>query len=664
MAMTLSQLVFRSMKKNIKHYYLYFFALIFSVTLYFSFVTLQYNPSILEVSHGVKFTAGLKAASYILLFVVVFFVLYANHLFMKRRSKEIGLYQLIGMPKGLVTRLLALENTALWVGAIGIGVVIGFLTSRVFAMILLRILEKEVIVELTFSIEALQMTIVVFLALLIVVLIQTMIRIRRVSLLSLFNASAAADTKVKRFGWFQMVLGFIGLLLIFYGYYLSTTLFEIESDSVNSLLYKMVAILGTTICGTFFVFRFSVAFLMNLIRKQRSGHLSIVDVLSLSPIMHRMKSNAMSLTTITVLSAMALGILCLSYISYYSAGAVAKQNIPFDYILLNDQGQEFMDKLNEKEISYTQTTIDLVDVEVNTAKLYVGEIPDGINVMTKGVIPVAKLSDAHKMMPELTLEEGEGYVAGYSSMMSELVKLEGNNPVQLTTSIGEVVIAIKEITTDTLLAHYVSGGGMMIVVTDEQFEKLSKDKLIQQQTAWEKQVGIDLEDRTQLKEVQTIYEETTNEGHFEVTKSNGAKNEVTMDSQEAYRQGTLDMMGLAIFVTGFLGLAFLMTTGSILYFKQMTEADEERASYTVLRKIGFTPNELMKGIYIKQVYNFGVPLVIGLAHSYFAVKSGWMFFGTELVAPLIITMGTYVIFYSIFAFLSIGYYRKVVSDSL
>ena len=374
MAMTLSQLVFRSMKKNIKHYYLYFFALIFSVTLYFSFVTLQYNPSVVDVSQGVKVAAGLKAASYILLFVVVFFVLYANLLFMKRRSKEIGLYQLIGMSKGLVTRLLVLENTILWVSALAIGVGLGFLTSRIFAMVLLRILEKDVLVQLIFSVEALQMTIFVFLVLLIVVLIQTAIGIRRVSLLALFTANATSDVKVKRFSGFQMLLGFIGLLLIGYGYYLSTTLFELNSDNPNMLLYKMLAILGSTIGGTFFVFRFSVAFILNLIRKRKRGHLSIQDVLSLSPIMHRMKSNAMSLTVITVISATALGILCLSYISYYSAGSSAKQNIPFDYIVLNDQGEAFIERLNEKNIEFTQTDIELLNVEVDMAEIYLQPI--------------------------------------------------------------------------------------------------------------------------------------------------------------------------------------------------------------------------------------------------------------------------------------------------
>ncbi|MFJ7828012.1 FtsX-like permease family protein [Psychrobacillus sp. NPDC096623] len=662
--MTLSQLVFRSMKKNIRHYYLYFFALIFSVSLYFSFVTLQYNPSVLEISKGVKASAGLKSASFILLFVVVFFVLYANHLFMKRRSKEIGLYQLIGMSKGLVTRLLALENTILWISAIGVGVGIGFLTSRLFAMILLRILEEEASVDLIFSVNALQMTIIVFVALLFVVLIQTMIHIRRVTLLTLFTATAIADTKIKRFSAPQMVLGLFGLLLISYGYYSSTKLFDVENASVRALFTRMLIILTSTIIGTYFVFRFSVSFVLNLIRKQKRGHLSIVDVLSLSPIMHRMKSNAMSLTTITIISATALGILCLSYISYYSAGSVAKQNIPFDYVIPNNSGDAFIAALEDKNIRHTHTAIELLDLEVDTGELFASKIPDGITVMTKGLMPVAKLSDAQQVMPGLELEEDEGYVVGYSNVMAELIKLEANNPVQMTTSNEKLEVTIKEIMGDSLLAYFLSGGGMTIVVNDELFEKLSEDKLIQQQTVWNKQVGIDLEDRSRLSEVQSIYDETTNDGMLELMINNGERRIVKLESQETYRQDTLEMMGLVIFVTGFLGLAFLITTGSILYFKQMSEADEERSSYTNLRKIGFTTNELMKGIYMKQLFNFGVPLIIGLAHSYFAVKSGWMFFGTELLAPLLITMGVYVVLYSTFAFLSIGYYRKVVNNSL
>ncbi len=116
--MKLSTLVIRSMRKNIKHYYLYFFALIFSAGLYFSFITLQHNEAVVKLTHSrMKAAAGFQVGSILLLIIVFFFVFYANQLFLKRRSKEIGLYQMIGIPKSTISYMLTIENIILWFGA-------------------------------------------------------------------------------------------------------------------------------------------------------------------------------------------------------------------------------------------------------------------------------------------------------------------------------------------------------------------------------------------------------------------------------------------------------------------------------------------------------------------------------------------------------------------
>ncbi|MGA9226368.1 MAG: FtsX-like permease family protein, partial [Mesobacillus sp.] len=123
-------------------------------------------------------------------------------------------------------------------------------------------------------------------------------------------------------------------------------------------------------------------------------------------------------------------------------------------------------------------------------------------------------------------------------------------------------------------------------------------------------------------------------------------------------------MGLIMFIVGFLGLTFLVTSGCILYFKQMDQSEDEKPNYTILRKLGFTKGDLLKGIQAKQTFNFGIPLVIGLMHSYFAVKSGWFFFGTELWWPMLIVMVLYTALYSTFGVLSVTYSKKVINDSL
>ncbi|MGE7911783.1 FtsX-like permease family protein [Lysinibacillus xylanilyticus] len=655
--MSLSKLVLRSMKKNMKHYYLYFFALIFSVTLYFSFVTLQNNAEVLAtVEKSGTATAGFKAATYMLYFIVLFFVLYANHLFMKRRSKEIGLYQLIGMTKGLIVRLLAVESILLFVGAVILGMLAGFFSSRLFAMILLRVLEKEALVTMTFSTEALQQSIVVFAILLVIVLVQMALMIYRVSLLSLFSASKQADERVKRFSPLQMVIGFLGLVLIAYGYYASTKLFDINSS--GDLVLNMTIILATTIGGTFLVFRFSVAFIMNSIRLKKNGHLTGRDVLALTPIMHRMKSNAKSLTLITILTGVSLGVTTLAYISYYSSESSAYSRVPGDYVLLEDRDQEFLKMLEDNNIAFDKSDFRLQSVSASFSQLLSKEQQNKDNPLdgVEGLIYTIPLSDYQQIVPEASVSDNDVILTNYGGYMAEMFPLEKDRDVVVTPGGPEVTkeetLHVKDVQHESIISGTVTSGpgGPIFVVPDALFEKLAT---YSSASEWHKQTSIKIKNRSDLAQAEKLYSQLNEENYSNF-----------IQSYEEARKGNIETLGITIFTAAFLGLAFLMTTGSILYFKQMSEAEEERGSYTILRKIGFAEKDIMKGIYMKQTFNFGVPLIIGLLHSYFAVKSGWFLFGSELTAPLWIAMCCYIALYAIFAVLSVGYYKKVIRESL
>ncbi|MFJ5563330.1 FtsX-like permease family protein [Lysinibacillus xylanilyticus] len=652
--MSLSKLVLRSMKKNMKHYYLYFFALIFSVTLYFSFVTLQNNAEVLAtVEQSGTATAGFKAATYMLYFIVLFFVLYANHLFMKRRSKEIGLYQLIGMTKGLIVRLLAVESILLFLGAVVLGMLAGFFSSRLFAMILLRVLEKEALVTMTFSTEALQQSIVVFAILLVIVLVQMAWIIYRVSLLSLFSAAKQADERVKRFSPLQMVIGFLGLIFIAYGYYASTKLFDINSQ--GNLTLNMIIILATTIGGTFLVFRFSVAFIMNLIRLKKNGHLTARDVLALTPIMHRMRGNAKSLTLITVLTGVSLGITTLAYISYYSSESSAYSQVPGDYVLLEDKGQEFLKKLEDNNITFDKSNFRLQSVSASFTQLLSESQQNKDNPLfgLEGIIYTIPLSDYQQIAPEASISDYDVILTNYGGYMAEMFPLEKDRDVVVTTGglegTEEETLHVKDVRHESIISGTVTSGpgGPIFVVPDALFEKLATHSGTSE---WHKQTSIKIKNKSDSALAEKLYMQTNGEKYIE--------------SYEEQRKGNIETLGITIFTAAFLGLAFLMTTGSILYFKQMSEAEEERGSYTILRKIGFAEKDIMKGIYMKQAFNFGVPLIIGLLHSYFAVNSGWFLFGSELTAPLWIAMSCYIALYAIFAVLSVGYYKKVIRESL
>ncbi|MEO4055265.1 ABC transporter permease [Solibacillus sp. CAU 1738] len=660
--MTLSQLVLRSMQKNIKHYYLYFFALIFSVTLYFSFITLQYNESVLKATEKSGTAAsGFEAASYLLYFIVTFFVLYANHLFMKRRSKEVGLYQLIGMTKGLITRLIALENILLFVGAVIIGMGLGFLSSRLFAMILLKVLAFESVVSMTLSTQAIKQTATIFGILLVIILVQMAFIIRRVSLLSLFTASKQADERVKRFSPMQMIIGAFGIGLIAYGYYASTKLFDLET--MGNMFLNMIIILVTTIGGTFLVFRFSVSFVMNLIRLKKNGHLSSVDVLAVTPIMHRMKGNAKSLTLITVLTAVSLAITTLSYISYYSASSQARLSSPTDFTVYDEEGEKFLEALDLNNIPYETTTFRLKQVFVNVSEIVEVDLKNSPLINLDAGTTVIPLSDFQQVVSDYNLNDDELLITNYAGTMAQMLPMNVGAEASLRVGDEYFKMHIKDVREDIFTGWAIGGGAPIFIMTDESFEAIPASVT----NPFSKQISVEV-DGKYIAQAESLYKA------LELRKlsrevldeeSNGMITETFIQpSYEQARNSTIQSMGVAIFTTAFLGLAFLLATGSILYFKQMSEADEEMSSYTILRKIGFSQQEIMRGIYAKQAFNFGVPLLIGLLHSTFAVKSGWFLFGSELLAPLVITMSLYIAMYVVFAILSIQYYKKVIKQSL
>lgn len=246
--------------------------------------------------------------------------------------------------------------------------------------------------------------------------------------------------------------------------------------------------------------------------------------------------------------------------------------------------------------------------------------------------------------------------------MAEMFPLEKDHDLNVTAGELKETFHVVEVHDKSIISGVVTagGGGPIFVVTDDMFTKLSTQSEFY---PWHQQTTITLKSKEELERAEELYIQT-NAGVVTATEPEGETQQYTQSSYEGKRKDNIESLGLTIFTTAFLGLAFLMTTGSILYFKQMSEAEEERGSYTILRKIGFAERDIMKGIYMKQAFNFGVPLVIGLLHSYFAVKSGWFLFGTELTAPLWIAMCCYIALYTIFAILSVGYYKKVVRESL
>lgn len=633
-----------------RNYYLYVFALIFSVALYFAFVTLQYDPAMDSVSGSVKGEAAMKTGSILLIAIVTVFLVYANNLFIKRRGKEIGLFQLVGLSKGKIFRIIGLENIILYFSSMVIGIFLGFISSKLIMMVLLKIIAMDEVAALRFSSRALVLTVIVFAAIYIIIMLINALYIKRQRILSLFHTTSTSEDKKRKVSIIEIFIGVLGLGLIIFGYYLSTKLFDGQFVMMEQMFMAMLVILASVIIGTYFFYKGSIRFIFNLIRKKNNGYLSIHKVLSLSSIMFRMKSNSLLLTVVTTVSALAIGLLSLTYIAYYSAEKSSKESIIYDFSIPNkSHAEEFIAMLDEQQIDYTKTEMEIVTVKA-----------DGTNILTDKndserndedlILPLTIISDRY--LEDIDVDKDKSiFINSNRATETFMAFKEGSFSLKGKSQAYELeFVGMKD---NNVLPLRLTNGGLPVAVIDEAlYQQISADIDPEEYSEFTHLIGVDITDRGDLNKTNEIFNE------LELGKWPGHESQL----EDFKRQKQI--MGIAMFVVGFLGLTFLITSGCILYFKQMDEGEEEKSSYTILRKLGFTRTDILNGIKVKQLFNFGIPLILGLSHSYFAVKSGWFWFGTELWTPMIIVMSLYTILYSIFGVLSVAYYRKLIKESL
>lgn len=647
--MSINQLIIRNLRKNLKNYFLYVFALIFSAALYFAFVTLQYDPSMNDTKDTIKGAAAIRTASILLVGIVTIFLLYANKIFIKRRSKEIGLFQLIGMTKNEIFRILSAENFILYFSSLILGILLGFSISKLIIMILFKVTGINAIATLHFSVQAFLQTLIVFCAIYLLIMLMNFVFIKRQTILSLFRVVSLTEGKVKKISFLEIIIGIIGILLILSGYIISSKLFSGDFTSMTELFLAMSYILGSVIIGTYLFYKGSVRFILNIIRKKKNGYLTINDVLSLSSIMFRMKSNALLLTIITTVSALAIGLLSLSYISYYSAEKTAENQIPANFSITNmEDANHFTSKLAENNINFTETRIDVIQVKANIKNI-LGSKLDGIQKDINNM-PIAVVSE--KAVKRLNLSENETIFTGYNDVLQRFMPLKDSGKIEFKSkdnTIPQTYLGLKK---DFIISSYFSFGSPIAIVDDHVFNRLKNDLDPSIQRKSTIYIGIDIKDEKNVVKANDIFKKLKLNEDF----SNDSRLELVSRNKQS--------MGLVMFIVGFLGLTFLITSGCILYFKQMDESEDEKPNYTILRKLGFTQGDLLKGIRAKQIFNFGIPLIVGLVHSYFAVQSGWFLFGTEIWTPMIIVMVLYTALYSIFGILSVIYYKTVIKEAL
>ncbi|CAH1204593.1 Bacitracin export permease protein BceB [Paenibacillus auburnensis] len=642
--LTVFELVFRSMRQNVKHYYLYFFALIFSLSLFFVFASLQHDQQVQSMMEAsVNFSAAFQSAAALLILIIGIFTVSSNRIFLRRRSREIGVFQLIGLSKSWVARYLVIENVLLGISALVAGIACGAMVSRLFVLILMKLLNLEGVPAISFSVSAALETAMVFILILVITSVQMIFMIYRSTLLHLFQADMQPDLSSPPHSLFTAIYAMLGVVLIGYGYKLSAHMVD------DQLLLNALLVLLSTISGTYLLYRVTLRWCFTWLRKRKNGHLGLYNSLSLAPLIHRMKANANSLTLITVLSALTITLVTMAYSVYYSAEHDTRKAMPFDFAFENRalDEQSFMSELEREGINFRHKTIEAI----RTNGVILNPLDESSHIDSALLwLPAEQLQRSGVRLSVPSYGEAVAYNAWASSTFDDSdFSKRYPTTVELAAKGQTGSYLLKELIAENLVNSDLSGN--QLLVSEATLKDIENS--MSSTAGFEKTLigTYRISDKGELALASSLYQKYNPDGHS------------SPDFYSQYKEA-LQISGLLIFIAAFLGLAFLASTGSILYFKQMTEAEQEKQSFKTLRQLGFDTHMIMRGVIQKQMVVFLIPLFIGVLHSIFAVKAASVIIISDITIPTVISIGAYAAIYFLFALFTLGYYRKVVKNAM
>lgn len=644
--MTLFDVAKKNIKGNLKNYIVYLISMLFSVVIYYTFVSLQYST---EIQKNIENSKGMQSifivASIILILFVTIFIFYSNAFFARKRKKEVGLYSLMGVRKKTIGRMLFYENLLMGIVVLTIGIVIGTFLSKLFSMILLKLLGTVVDAGMTFSLEAILNTFVVFTVIILITSIQGYRLIYRFKLIELFQAEKTAEKAPKP----SVIKAIASIVLLSVGYYFAKSSFNDTSDMFRNLGFLTIGIIG----GTFLLFRSLIVYILRMLQKNKSYYYKGMNLIDTSQLVYRMQSNSRTLSVIALLSAMALLSISVGYSMYYSNDKAVNSSSPFSYMYLS-QGKDIDKQIKEIIQNDSEHPIKAeLDVEVIKAK---GETTD-INLLPlryseadKNPIKIISASTYNEITKSLDLDESielsGNDIAAVKPMYTDNTYEEyKNESITLKLPDGDETFYYKTMLNERVLNW--SFPDVVIVVSDNKFEEIS-DQITP----------------LPLKAYKVLDDKTTKETSDKLTELI-PKEALLPTYYTVYRDG-IENGSLNIFIFGFLGLVFLAATGSILYFKQLSEANMDMGRYTILRKVGVKKKEIFASIAKQTFFIFALPLILGIIHSVVVLDSLSNVFSNmidmNLTVPIVSSIVAYIIIYIIYYLLTVSSINKSINN--
>lgn len=659
------KLAVKNFGKSFHDYAIYFFTLVIGVAIFYMFNSVYAQQEIMSVTESAgKAMESLRGMlSYISVFVagvLGFLIVYANSFFMKRRKKEIGVYLILGVPKSVVSLMLLLEILFLAVAALIVGLAAGFFGSQVMSVFTAKIFEADLTrFTFVFSLEAVEKSVLYFGIIFAVVAVCDLFLLERCQLIELLHGGRKNENSMIRPAAAKKLFPLSIVLLV------AAYLLILQNGILDvNLLFTLSLILGAA--GTVIFFLSGSGLLVRWLQKHRNLYFKNLNLFVMQQLNSKMNTNFMSVSIVCIVLFLAIGIFSCGYgIQDVMSDKLRNVGI-FDFSITRYEhvadtsiwedfpeeihGFDGMERWWEFPVYGTGEGF-----EADSRVLF-GSDED---LFAYGEKAFVALSDYNMLCSMKNMEEAVLPQGQYMVVLNSSASASSSNSYQLAKAICDNGLSVSVSQTRlTAKGQFVSvpiapgTGSVLLVVPDELLLRVP----IRYRT-----LDILCTGRQESEKLQDMLDS------YYAGQSGSSHNDYVDSYLDAHNQA-ISTKAMVAFLAVYLGIVFMIACAVILAIQQLSEAEDNRERYALLKKLGTDEKMIHQALFCQVLCYFLAPLLLAFVHAVAGIGAAreaiFLFGDISVVLSVFVTMGVVLGVYGFYFLLTYMGSRKIVDKCI
>ena len=545
----------------------------------------------------------------------IIFLIYSNSFLMKRRQKEIGLYNILGLERNHIGIVMFLETIITSIGSLAGGIAAGIIGSKLALLLLLKLLHIPSVLGFYISVKGIFTCLFMFGIVFLMILFLNLAKIHLSRPVELLRGNNTGE-KEPAAKWLMALIGFICLGA---GYYLAITT-ESPIKAITIFLLAVILVMA----GTYLLFTAGSIVILKFLRRRKSFYYRTGNFISISGMLYRMKQNAIGLASICILSTGVLLMISMTVSIYFGMNDIMLNRYPYDVdmsvtSISEDECQTAIEAF-EKAIADNK-----VPVEKSVEEIYLDIVcsKNGDQILIK---PANTIRNSDSVLVLSLLDQAEyERLTGISANLDdgEIFAWYPSAVQKDSVTVDETEFTVKKWLDKNPLTcgEDAVSDNAVLVVTDEDFKKFDEMRTEMYKGVSSAPAGEDLTlhlglDITGSETDKIDFGTPVMEVVKDLKKNGGLSENSWITSgirQQEYESYYADN-GSLLFIGIFLGSLFLMGTAMIIYYKQISEGYEDQKRFEIMQKVGLSRREVRSSVRRQILMVFFLPLLMAMLH--------------------------------------------------